>query len=504
MEAPHAIGGRCMRYEEVPTLRIWQQDSAVFATPQSTNRVATMRAAFEAPNAGLAMNPARPRLEARVGLKEIDAQIATYQKAFSPMAKLNVLNDLRREINAWRQVHPGPLPMAMGALEEMVERRLKSRAGAARYSKAICIAYHAGCNYEAATGITHGAATAGLNTDYFRHSPNDQADMTQKCADLWAGIEAAHAGISIRGLAGAEEDRTLKIFMAPEFYFRGQNGAYPIDVVSSIIPKMMSLGTAKPLYGNWLFVFGTAVASFEASITYCQVCPWTGATTVKFERNLAGATKEARAGTIAKCTVNPAHAVTTGTFGAEVQNVALIQHGSASHMVAKEYVSHIDYHRNGAGQMVVGNTTSSTVGGVKTTSIDERMVLAPLGGHERPGTMAVQNDERLGGCIFTMDGLTFGLEVCLDHWKANNVTGAGRVATDAARIHVLLIPSYGMNIGDSGSEGIYCKPDGIAFNVDGRKQGTSEVKLNAGAYSPQAPTVVSNRIVFYGPFNLPA
>jgi hypothetical protein len=497
-----------MRYEDVPTLETWTRDSAVFATPRSTGRVAAITNAFQAQNLPPAQRVHQAQMAAsaapgaRVGLDRIDAQVETYQKAFSPMAKLNVLNDLRREINAWHQAHPGVLPMAMAALEEMVDRRLKSRAGAARYSDAICIAYHTGCNYEAATGITHGAATAGLNTDYFRHSDDDEADMVHKCADLWAGIEAAKTGISNRGLV--DNNQTLKIFMAPEFYFRGRNGAYPIEVVSAIIPKMMSLGTAKPIFQDWLFVFGTAVASFEASITYCQVCPWAGATTVKFERNMAGATLADRAKTIAKCTVDAAHAVTTGWFGAEVQNVALIQHGSDTHLVAKEYVSPIDYKKNVGGQSVVGNTTSSTVGGVTTTRIDEMAVLPSLGGHARPGTMAVQNDERLGGCIFTMDGLTFGLEVCLDHWKANNATGAGRVATQAANIHILLIPSYGMSIGNAGNQGIYTKADGIAFNVDGRRQGNSEVKLNAGAYGPQAPIVVSNRISLYGPFNVPA
>jgi len=490
-----------MRYEEVPKLQTWRQDSAVFATPQSTSRVAAIRNAFQAQNVQQAKIAASAAPGVRVGMAGIDAQIETYQKAFSPMAKLNVLNDLRREIEAWHQAHPGPLPMAMAALEEMVDRRLKSRAGAARYSKAICIAYHAGCNYEASTGITHGPKKGFKNADYFRHCDDDQGDMVQKCADLWAGIEAAKTGIATKGLT--DDNQTLKIFMAPEFYFRGRNGAYPIDVVSAIIPKMMALGTAKPIFQDWLFVFGTAVASFEVSITYCQVCPWTGATTVKFERNLAGATKEDRAKTIGKCTVNAAHAIDTGWLGAEVQNVALIQHGSESHMVVKEYVSHIDYKANMAGDWVVGNTTSTTVGGMTTTSIDERRVIAPLGGHENPGTMAVQNDERLGGCIFTMDGLTFGLEVCLDHWKANNVTGAGRVATDAAKIHILLIPSYGMNIGQGG-QGFYCKPNGIAFNVDGRNQGNSQVKLNAGTQGRQRQIEVSKRVALYGPFNIPA
>ena len=49
------------------------------------------------------------------------------------------------------------------------------------------------------------------------------------------------AAIPAQGIA--DDNRTLKIFMAPEFYFRGKNGAYTPDIVSAIIPHMRTLGT---------------------------------------------------------------------------------------------------------------------------------------------------------------------------------------------------------------------------------------------------------------------
>ena len=57
---------------------------------------------------------------------------------------------------------------------------------------------------------------------------------------------------------------------------------------------------------------------------------------------------------------------------------------------------------------------------------------------------------------------------------------------------------------DSGSEGFYCKPSGIAYNVDGRNVGNSQVKLNAGTQGRRRQIVVSNRMVLYDPFNIPA
>ena len=476
-----------MQYKLMPSLDVWKQDSAPFASPAS--KVAALKGAFNAPNLQQAQRnlQAMPPAPAnRAALTQIDSHVATYHRAFSPMAKTNVLNDLRRAIDVWRQAHPGTLPAAMAALSELVDRDLNLRPTASRYNKAICVAYHTYCNYDAANN-TVWAHNSTLNKDYFCHSPNDTTDMQQKCGDLWTGITAAANGITAHGLA--DDTRTLKIFMAPEFYFRGRNGAYDPSVVEKIIPTMMGLGTGTPAYQDWLFVFGTAVAAFEESVTYCTQCPWTGATTVRFQRDPANYSK-----TIPKCSVNPAHAVVTGFMGAEVQNVALIQHGSDTHQVPKEYVSPIDYKKNLTGQSVVGlDPTNSGVA-------QEHQVLAPLGGHQRPGAMAVQNDERLSGCIFTMDGLTFGLEVCLDHAKSNNAIGQGRASALAPTIQVLLIPSYGMDIGAR----MYCKTNGIAFNVDGRRTGSSEVKLNTPPHASQTATVVSSKISLYGPFNIPA
>jgi hypothetical protein len=121
------------------------------------------------------------------------------------------------------------------------------------------------------------------------------------------------------------------------------------------------------------------------------------------------------------------------------------------------------------------------------------------------------NDERMGGCIFTVDGITFGLEVCVDHAQR-------RLANQCGSIQVLLIPAYGQQIyaGDASDnlQGMYCKPKGIVFNVDGQSDtikdaaATAEVQIRDGTAAKQAiadirPSGIDGSLAFFGPFQLP-
>ena len=429
-----------MRYETVPTLAVWIADSGAVS---SQGRVAAMAAAFQsgAPN----KTPLAPR---KIDHKAVDDLVKLFESARSPMARRNVLVQLDREITVWMRWKPDGITQAWVALREVVTRLLETNSSAAQFTRAICVGWKVGCNYNAATKVTSPNAP---NPDYFAHSPNDKIDMIQKCADMARAIRSAKSGISVNTLV--DTPQTLKIFMAPEFYFRGQNGAYSPEIVGEIVPRMQALlGSG---WNDWLFVFGTAIASIEETVTYCATCG-NGASKINFERDPADHRK-----TVPKCskqpTVGPAHVIKEGTYGAEVQNVALISHAGETHLVAKEYVSGIDYKAN---QVVVQPGT-----------VDQRnlKVLPPQGSH-RSRIKSVFNDERLGGCILNMAGITIGLEVCLDHIASPDAS-LGRASKYASIIQVLLIPSYGMKIGT----GLYCRQGGIVFNVDGRGTGTTDL-----------------------------
>jgi hypothetical protein len=436
-------------YKNVPTLEKWQEDS-----PGDANLV-NMRFGRLA---GLV-----PKWRSQSELVEIDKLVELYQKAYQPMSKRNVLFDLQTELEKFHSPLAGVSSDAIKALKDVVTLQLAGMPNAGRYTKVICIGWCVGCNYnKASNAIT----TRYGNPDYFRHSKTDVTDMRRKCEDMFAAIDHAlnfmpnHPKLK----ASANDTNTLKIFMAPEFYFRGEHGAYPLEIVQQIIPTMQMLGastrgTNGHQYADWLFIFGTAVAAFLND---------------------------------------------DGT--AEVQNVALVQKGEEVAIVQKEYVSPIDYKDD---KVRVGLTTLPRAGyplDQEKTVYKTGNVVPSRGSTDSrlpPSTdpnykIVTQNDERLSGVRLTIDGIRIALEVCLDHDKK-------RAAPLAASTQILLIPSYGMDITHHN-----CLPGGVIFNVDGRQKGSSLVYVN-GSAANQGPQQVTGtgfpsrrgKVQFWGPYFLP-
>jgi hypothetical protein len=459
-----------MRYDDIPRLSNWKADTALLTSGVGGPgaRVAALAARFETP----AM-PQAPSLPPRrdTALVPIDDLVELYEKAWSPMAKRNVLHDLKSALDDWSRAHPGPKPAALEALVEVTDRKSREASpGAGRYTQVYCVGWKVGCNY---------------GTTYFRHSPDDRTDMETKCGEMMQAINAARGAMPP---VPRDDPTVLKIFMAPEFFFRGQNGAYSPDVVSDIVGRMRSLGTGSAAWNDWLFVFGTAVAAIEAQVTFCRTCGF-GRSKIRQEPDPTGKLK-----TIQKCSrqgPGPAHDIVTG-WGAEVQNVALLQKGSAAHMVVKEYVSGIDY---------TGNQVTLHPG---TAQQKVMPTLPPSGGAGSP-IESKFDDERMGGCLLTVDGIRIGLEICLDHSLGQpGAPMTGRAAGPlSANTQVLLIPSFGMKIGT----GLYCMDGGIAFNVDGQVGGTSEVRIKGIAPNPVAVSAgvpgARGSLDLWGPFPLP-
>jgi hypothetical protein len=182
--------------------------------------------------------------------------------------------------------------------------------------------------------------------------------------------------------------------------------------------------------------------------------------------------------------------VTAGTWAAgdcelvepkatEVFNVVLVQKGGADAgvsglrelLVYKEYVSHIDFlgpngnyelfhRRSGLGRAVAihNNLTRALL---PTSGSRDLLAVKP-----NP-----QSGERTktglgGGSVFTIDGVTFGLEVCLDHAKNKLYDFYKPTAppTGTPKVQVHLIPSWGMSIDQGNRVGV---PGARIFNVDG-------------------------------------
>jgi hypothetical protein len=465
-----------VRYDTIPKFSTWQTDSAALS---SQGKVSALKNKFSNPGSVVAAPVAtRPP-----DLAPIDDLIKLYEKAWSTTAKRTLTADLFREINAWVRAHPGRLPMAVEALKEVVDRHHRVMGLAQRYSNVILAGWAIGCNYNAATGVM--SRNMVKNPDYFRHSSSDETDMTRKCGEMVTAISAAQNFIGTQGLT--DNPQTLKVFMAPEFFFRGENGAYSPDIVAKIVPLMQTrLGRG---WKDWLFVFGTAVAAIENEVSYCMYCG-EGNSRITFEKSTVDRTK-----TVPKCANEApggmAHPVRVMSAGADVQNVALISYEGETHLVAKEYVSNIDYKRDEV-TIHPGTPKQDTVDVLK---LDKPMYIPD---RVRSYLSPVHNDERLGGCVFNLAGLTIAIEVCLDH------AAPGRALPYEDIVQLLLIPSFGMSIGT----GLYCRQNGVVFQIDGRGQGRSHVAIKDGGVTNPRKVHTSvlgarGNIELWGPYPLP-
>lgn len=440
-----------MRYADIPKLATWKNDTSVLRK-----------------SAGGSI------------LNKLDSEIDNFHKAFAPMTKRNLLMDLGYLIRDWEKIHSGTVPNHPNVvgLKEVIARKLKELGPTTyKYRRATCIGFNIGCN-----------TTTGK---YFRFTNNDAGDMRGKCNEMMHAIRAAQRAVLA---SGVDNDETLKIFMGPEFYFRGAKGAYSYDLVSEIIPTMQALGTNEPAFQHWLFVFGTAIGAHEDRVTFCTVC--NTPETVKFDRDPTSKVdpKGIHKKTKGVCKVDASHPLAEGAYGAEVQNVALIQKGTDTHLVVKEYVSGIDY---------IGDQVTVTQGTKKNPVNKTMNFVAPAGSNQSRIASKFQ-DERMGGGIFTFDGITFGMEICLDHIASTTPGDVGRLAAYANSIQILLIPSFGMEI--RGNH--YCTNGGIIFNVDGRGSGSSEVVVK-GAIAPLPHTLpaaapkTGGTIEIWGPLAIP-
>lgn len=232
--------------------------------------------------------------------------------------------------------------------------------------------------------------------------------------------EAIQTAAACKGIN--KDSDTLKVFMAPEFYFRGPDGAYDLDLLTgnddapkgtpALIPDLTNTVSGSA-YSDWLFVFGTGL--------FRSLDPQT---------NMY-----------------------------EIYNVALVQKGGYSSpedqlnnriAVMKEFKSGIDFLQLPPSGLSDAETTHlPAIGDASYTKEINTPGAQPGGGYN-------------GGSIFNLDGITFGLEICLDHAKRRLVRAAPQTGQLFPQLQ--LIPSGGMTIESSAVA--TCK-NGLVFNVDG-------------------------------------
>ncbi len=380
-------------------------------------------------------------------LDDMQAEVDVLLKTWSIMAGRNFMSDLMRKLMALEASLAGGAKQAALDFKTMLGKRLEQHnPGKSRYDSVLCIGYRA---------KTAGGSFSGATADY--------TDMAAKCDDMIDAIKKAHACVEP---AHKTDGRMLKIFMAPEFFFRGANGGYAIDDVSidvkdergptpkkSLLTRMKEVIDAD-LYKDWLFVLGTVIVVTKSAAHVCASGCKAG---VQFERQSDNTTKPV-------CKADRTHIVQETVAKAAVDNVAYICKEKFVHTVSKELVSSIDFVTDRSlGIKDVVNVKGDVMEIERHKIAGNRYTAAA---EQKAGSIT---DERMGGTIFTMDGINFACEVCLDHAASASDEKKGRGNDHAGDIQIQLIPSAGMNVSQ-----FRTVPYGVVFNVDG---GTPHVQV---------------------------
>jgi hypothetical protein len=250
--------------------------------------------------------------------------------------------------------------------------------------------------------------------------------------------------------------QVLKIFMAPEFFFRGANGAYDIEKLADCADPSRACGAPvirilellreevkKVKWNDWMFVFGTIVAHSIKEEEFFNFAP-------VMRGGPSGTTKH--------------------------------------HIIAKTYISGIDFVKRSdllfrtGGQVALPPDRFYDV-----FSELEKQTLANEG-----FTLDDVDD------VFVMDGIRFGVEVCLDHFQ-------GVLKDQTSRpVQVHLVTSAGMKIyTDNGvtydtSTASFCGP---LFLQDSGKHGGTQYFCPGCSYAIGGSASDSVNTVKYNVFS---
>ena len=175
----------------------------------------------------------------------------------------------------------------------------------------------------------------------------------------------------------------LKIFMLPEFYFRGPNGAYSMEELldTGILADMadqLYRYISVPEFADYLFVFGTVIAASRSQVNNAPPYrPWDAPTMADDE-------------------------VLYYNFAPVFKGGADAYQHNHRYIVTKKSISKIDFLSNNT---MLPNPLEHNVQQYDTIPDSFRYML------ESRNTRLIENN------IIDIDGIRIGLEVCLDHKK---------------------------------------------------------------------------------------
>ena len=241
-------------------------------------------------------------------------------------------------------------------------------------------------------------------------------DIEARCDVMLRAMQTARDALP-QTSPPASEGEILKVFMAPEFFFRGASGAYQMDDVQRIIASLQSMA-ADGQWVDWVFVFGTILGASSATL---QTPPYD---------------------------IDP-------LASTEIYNFALVQQGgiaaqgdAGARMVMKELMSGVDF-----------IATDANPGGLLLGDVEHWPASTGSGlGREQ---QEVNYD---GAGVFDLAGITWGLEVCLDHSGTVRRLQRSPQLPGQKLIQLQVVPSCGMDIQ---APSVITQAGGYIFNCDG-------------------------------------
>ncbi|WP_411878056.1 hypothetical protein [Polaromonas sp. YR568] len=247
---------------------------------------------------------------------------------------------------------------------------------------------------------------------------NPQQDIEARCDLMLRAMTTARDALPAQSPPLPPGD-TLNVFMAPEFFFRGASGAYQMDDVQLAIAALQRIA-ADDQWLDWVFVFGTILG-------------------------------------VSSPTLNTPPYDIDPLANKEVYNFALVQLGgvavqgdTGARVVMKELMSGVDF-----------IAAAANPGGLLLGDV-EHLAPSTTGGPGRE-QQAVNYD---GAGVFELAGITWGLEVCLDHLGTVRRLQKSPQLPGENLVQLQLVPSCGMGVQ---APSVITEFGGYVFNCDGSR-----------------------------------
>jgi hypothetical protein len=259
----------------------------------------------------------------------------------------------------------------------------------------------------------------------------------------------------------AEETRddpsVLHVFVIPEFFFRGKTGAYnssPDHDLLNYGAKLARDLADQPKFVNWLFAFGTvlygdptgAEADDKRKKAAAARDDLIQAIVRAYEAAPSGETKDFVFDLLSQATeFAQSHPLAVVRNSCYIYKQKCPEWPMGLH-VKKRFVSHEDfvisyYSPDAYTEMNVAYPyVNESLGEIKKEATDSRS-------------------------IFCMDGITFAVEICLDHRRGRLRAVRREDEESRVPVDIQLVPSCGMQIQQPS---VVAKAGGLVFNCDGQ------------------------------------